>query len=117
MTELHHSPLVVVLVAAGATFVWRALGAVLIESVDPEGAVVRWFTLTSYALLAALVVRLIALPSGSLAGVPPAIRLAAVVVTIAVWWLAHRNVLLGVLAGSGCLMAAMALAGGIRPGA
>ncbi|MEQ8399082.1 AzlD domain-containing protein [Thalassobaculum sp.] len=107
MTDLPHAPLTVVLVAAAATFVWRALGAILVDRIDPEGAVVRWFTLTSYALLAALVVRLVGLPTGSLGGVSLAIRLAAVAVTLGVWWLTRRNPLLGVLAGTACFIAAV----------
>jgi|OM-RGC.v1.029088345 branched-subunit amino acid transport protein len=112
VNELLHSPLAVVLVAAAATFIWRALGAVLVGRIDPEGAVVRWFTLTSYALLAALVVRLVGLPTGSLGTVSLSIRLTAVVVTLAVWWATGRSVLLGVLAGTGCLVAAVAWAPG-----
>ena len=113
MTEGQHAGYVVLLAAAAATFVWRALGAVLVGRVDPEGPVVRWFTLTSYALLAALVVRLVALPTGSLAGIPLAIRMAAVAVTLGVWWLSRRNVLAAVLSGSACIVAAaLWLAGG-----
>ena len=96
----------VVLTAVAATFVWRALGAVLVGRVDPEGPVVRWFALTSFALLAALVVRLLILPSGSLAELPLAIRLGAVAVTLAVWRLSGRRVLPAVLAGSGCIVVA-----------
>lgn len=103
---LEHAPVTVMLVAAGATFVWRALGAVLVDRIDPDGPVVRWFTLTSYALLAALVVRLIGLPTGSLASVPLAVRLGAVAATLAVWWLTGRSVLPAVLAGSAFLVAA-----------
>lgn len=100
--------LAVVLVAVAATFVWRALGALLVGRVDPEGAVVRWFALTSYALLAALVVRLLILPSGSLGQLPLWIRLGAVAATLAVWWLTRRSVLPAVLAGSACIVAAAA---------
>ena len=109
MTGLPHDALTVVLVAAAATFVWRALGAVLVGRIDPEGAVVRWFTLTSYALLAALVVRLVGLPTGSLTQVAPLVRLAAVAVTLVVWWLARRSPLPAVLAGSACIVAAATL--------
>lgn len=98
--------LAVVLVAVAATFVWRALGAVLVGRVDPEGAVVRWFALTSYALLAALVVRLLILPTGSLDQLPLWIRLGAMAATLAVWWLSRRSVLPAVLAGSACIVAA-----------
>lgn len=101
--------LAVVLAAVAATFVWRALGAVLVGRVDPDGPVVRWFALTSYALLAALVVRLLILPSGSLAELPLAIRLGAMAITLAVWWLSRRRVLPAVLAGSACIVAAALL--------
>lgn len=108
-----HTGFAVLLAAAAATFVWRALGAVLVGRVDPEGPVVRWFTLTSYALLAALVVRLVVLPTGSLAEIPMAVRLLAVAVTLGAWWFARRNVLVAVLAGSACIVAAaLWLAGG-----
>lgn len=107
MTGVPGDTLAVVLVAAAATFVWRALGAVLVDRIDAQGPVVRWFTLTSYALLAALVVRLVGLPTGSLGGVPLAIRLGAVAVTLAVWWLTGRSALAAVLAGTACFVTAV----------
>ena len=113
MNDLLHSPLAVVLVAAAATFVLRALGALLVGRIDPEGAVVRWFTLTSYALLAALVVRLVGLPTGSLNTVSLTIRIAAVIVTLVVWWATRRSILLGVLAGTACLVTAVTWAPGL----
>src|SRR3546814_21142000 len=63
-------------------------------------------SLSSIALLAVLVVRLLILPSGELAELPLAVRLGAMVVTLAVWRLAGRRLLPAVLSGTGCIVTA-----------
>ncbi|NQW09396.1 MAG: AzlD domain-containing protein [Alphaproteobacteria bacterium] len=101
--------LTVVIVAILASFVWRALGAVLAHRINPEGRVFRWFTCVSYAVLAGLLTRLLILPMGDLASVDLTIRVAAAGVGVAVFFLTRRNLLVGVVAGTGGFALAVAL--------
>ena len=58
----------VVVVASGlATFVWRALGVVVVRRIDPRGAFFQWITCVSYAMVAGLIFRMLILPESELA--------------------------------------------------
>lgn len=102
-------PLAIVLVGGAATFVWRGLGVALASRIDPDGAVFEWVGCVSFALLAGLLARLLVLPLGELATIPLWVRIGAAGLSIAVFWLAGRHVLLGVLVGTGCFTALVAL--------
>lgn len=91
---------VVVGAAILATFVWRGLGVVMARRLDPEGAVFRWFSLASYAVLAGLLARLLILPTGELASLPLEARLGAAAIGAAAFYLSGRNLLVGVTAGA-----------------
>jgi branched-subunit amino acid transport protein len=43
---------IVVLACCLATFVWRGLGVVVARRIDANGAVFRWITCVSYAMVA-----------------------------------------------------------------
>ena len=101
----------VVAVAIAATFAWRVLGVALTRRIDPEGPVFRWFSLASYAVLAGLLTRLLVLPTGDLASVDLAIRLGAAGVAAAVFLLARRSLLAGVVAGTACFVLGVTLLG------
>ena len=97
-------PFVVMIVAALATYVWRALGVALSGRIDPEGAVFEWVACVTYAMLAGLIARMIILPVGPLADTELGARLAAAVVALAIFFLTRKNVGLGVAAGAGALV-------------
>jgi len=98
------SPLVIViLVGALASYMWRALGVALSGRIDPDGPVVRWVACVAYSVLAALIARMILLPVGSLADVPVASRLLAAGVALGAFYLARRHLPLGVAAGGAAL--------------
>ena len=99
-------PFLIILVGAAATYVWRALGVALSGRIDPEGAVFQWVACIAYALLAALVARMIVLPTGPLAQTPMIDRVGAAVLAFAVFFAGRRNMLLGVGAGAGALVLA-----------
>jgi len=105
-----HDPttLAAVLAAIAGSFGWRLLGAAFVSRIDPNGPVFQWFTYASYAILAGLLTRLLILPIGELSTVPLAIRMGAAGLGIAAFFLARRNLLVGVAAGT----AAFALAVG-----
>ena len=82
-----------------ATYLWRFLGTLFARRIDPEGAVFQWVTCVSYAMLAGLIARMIVLPVGALVEVPLWIRVTGIAVGLGVFFLARRQVLIGVGAG------------------
>ncbi len=96
-------PFAVILVGAAATYVWRGLGVALSGRIDPDGRAFEWAACIAYALVAALVARMIVLPTGPLAETPLADRLGATVLSLAVYFLAGRNMLWSVGSGAGAL--------------
>ena len=54
-------------VAALVTYAWRGLGVLLSGRIDPDGPLFAWTACVAYALLAALIARMIVLPRGDLA--------------------------------------------------
>jgi len=103
------SPLALVLLAASVTFIWRVLGALLASKIDTDGALFRWIGCVSYATVAGLISRMAILPTGDLADTPLALRLGAVTIGFAVFFLAKRNLLLGAAVGAGCFAAGLLL--------
>ena len=96
-------PATAALVVAGAilaTALWRALGVFLARRLDTGGAVFRWFSFASFAVLAGLLSRLLILPSGDLASVGLEVRLGAAVIGVAAFYLSRRNLLIGVASGT-----------------
>ncbi len=97
----------IVLGCAAATFVWRALGVVVVRRIDPQGGFFQWVTCVSYAMVAGLIFRMIIMPESDLAAVSLTIRIAAVVIAFAAYYLFKRRLVAGVVAG-GLSLSAMA---------
>ncbi|WP_395675173.1 AzlD domain-containing protein [Inquilinus sp.] len=97
-------PWAMLLGAAAATYLWRALGVYLAGRVREGGALLDWVGCVAYAILAGLIARMILLPAGPLAVTSMAERAGATALGLAVFLLFRRNVLLGVGAGAGALM-------------
>jgi branched-subunit amino acid transport protein len=76
------------------TYLCRAVGVKLAGHIDTESEVFKWLSCVTYAMLAALTVRLIVMPSGMLATVPMWVRigLSAVCVLVMVSSSAKRLV-------------------------
>ena len=92
--------LFLVLAGAAVTYVWRGLGVVLATRIEADGAFAQWVGCVSYALLAALISRMIILPTGDMAETNLISRLAAVTVGVALVFVLRRNLLWPVLAGT-----------------
>jgi branched-subunit amino acid transport protein len=88
-----------------ATFVWRFFGVVFARRIDPSGPMFQWVTCVSYAMVAGLVFRMIALPENDLAVLPAWMRFAAVGIAFVTYYASGSRLLPGVLAGSGALAA------------
>lgn len=104
-------PYAVVLVGAVATYMWRFFGVIAAGRLRPDSPAFELVGCIAYALLAGLVARLILLPLGPLQAVPLWVRLAATAIGTGVFLALGRNVMAGVAAGAGALMALSALAG------
>lgn len=101
------SPLALVLAAAAVTFLWRALGAALASRIDTEGPLFRWIACVSYATVAGLISRMAVLPTGEIADTPLVLRVGAIAIGFAVFFLAKRNLLLAAAAGAGSFAAGL----------
>lgn len=90
----------VVVGAILATVLWRGLGVFLADRLDPQGALFRWFSFASFAVLAGLLSRLLILPTGELATIGLEVRLGAALIGVAAFYLSRRNLLIGVASGT-----------------
>jgi branched-subunit amino acid transport protein len=62
-------------IAAAGTYACRAVGVMVSEKIQQDSEFFRWLSAVTYALVAALVVRMVLLPIGPLATVPVSLRL------------------------------------------
>ncbi|WP_119167316.1 AzlD domain-containing protein [Algihabitans albus] len=97
-------PFGVLLVGAAVTYAWRGLGVALSGRLDTDSPLFVWVSCVAYALLAALIARMIVLPFGLLAETATLDRVLAALIALAVFFAARRNILLGALGGSGSLV-------------
>ncbi len=70
--------------ACVGTYLCRAVGVTLSSRINQDSEIFRWLAAVTYAMVAALTVRLIFLPIGLLATVPAWIRIAICALSIAV---------------------------------
>ena len=98
-------------VGAVVTYAWRGLGVLVAGRLDPNGRLIAWVGCVAYALLAALIARMIVLPLGVLADTPLAVRLAATALAVATWYAAGRRVLVAIVVGVGSLSGLVLLGG------
>ncbi len=90
-----------VVIACGlATFVWRALGVIVVRRIDPRGAFFQWITCVSYAMVAGLIFRMLILPESELASVALPLRLTAIAIAFVAYFVFGRRLVAGVLGGS-----------------
>ncbi len=87
------------LACAAGTYLWRGLGVLLSGRLDPGSALFGWISCVAYALVAGLIARIIAAPSGLLAQTELTDRLLACAVAYAVYHFARRNMFAGLLGG------------------
>jgi branched-subunit amino acid transport protein len=97
-------PWLLLLAGALVTYAWRVLGVAISGRIAPEGALFEWVSAVAYALLAALIARMIVDPIGPLQATPVLDRLAAVAVALGAFLLSRRNLLAGVAAGVAALV-------------
>jgi len=101
-----------VLACGAATYLWRGLGVFVSGRIGTEGPVFRWLACVAYATLAALIARIVLLPVGTLEDSALWQRLLATAIALGIFFLARRNLFLGVVAGGASLVALVLTTGG-----
>lgn len=92
-------PVVALIAASAATYIWRGIGAALAKRIGVGGDAFVWFSCIAYAMLAALIARVILLPGGALSETPFVDRVAATVFGLALFFAFCRHVFIGTFAG------------------
>ncbi|GGF56098.1 hypothetical protein GCM10007301_14650 [Azorhizobium oxalatiphilum] len=96
--------LIVIVVGFLPTEVWRWLAIFAGRRVEAGSELFLWIKAVATALLAAVVGRLVFMPTGALVGVPLSLRLASVVAGVLAFLLIKRSVLAGVVAAQVVLL-------------
>ncbi len=78
------TPWLALLGASVGTYFCRAIGVVLSDQINQDSEIFRWLSAVTYAMVAALTVRMILLPIGVLAQVPMWVRVAVCVLSVGV---------------------------------
>lgn len=101
--------LVVIIFGFLPTEVWRVLGVFAGKGLDENSEVFQWVKVVATALVAAVVAKLVLLPTGALAAIPLEGRLAAIAAGIAAMLAMKRSLVAGLLAGEITLIASSLL--------
>jgi branched-subunit amino acid transport protein len=96
--------LALALFAVLPTEIWRWLAVAFARKLDESSPWLEWVRLVATSLLAGVVAKLVLTAPGALAGVPLAVRLAALAVAVTVVLACRRRVMLAVLAGEAVLI-------------
>ena len=97
--------LLVILAGFLPTEIWRSAAVVVARGLDEDS---EWLVLVravSTALVAAVIARLVLVPTGDLVTVPLAVRIGACVAGYLVYLAGRKTVFLGVLAGEAVIIA------------
>ena len=101
-----------ILGCALATYLWRGLGMLVSGRVRMDSEFFIWAGCVAYALIAGLAVRILLLPTGTLAATPLPERLIACAIALVVYFGFRRNLLAGIAAGFVALVTLVALRSG-----
>ena len=105
-------PLLFILLAGALpTQVWRWMGVLLSGRIREESEALVWVRAVATALVAGVIAQLVIEPNGALAETELWVRLAAMAVGFAAFYLAARQVLVGVLAGAATMILATSIIG------
>jgi hypothetical protein len=88
----------VVLAAALVSDAWRVVGALVAARIDEASALYRWVKAVATSLIAAIVAQFVVFPTGTMAGVPLALRIGAMAAGFLAYRLARRSLVVGTLA-------------------
>ena len=85
--------------AAVATYLWRGLGMLISGRVSMDSEFFVWAGCVAYAMIAGLTVRILLLPTGTLAATPLPERLVACALALVVYFVFRRNLFVGIATG------------------
>jgi hypothetical protein len=103
--------LALLLFAVLPTEIWRWLAVVFARRIDADSPALDWVRAVATALLAGVVAKLIVSPPGALAAAPLAVRIGALLVTLAIILPRRRMIIPAVLAGEATLIGGVWLFG------
>ena len=84
--------------------VWRVLGVVLGRGLDERSEIVIWVRAVATAILAGVIAKITVFAPGALAEIPFVLRLVAIGIGLATYWVSRRSVLTGLAAGEAALV-------------
>ncbi|KAA5601990.1 AzlD domain-containing protein [Blastochloris sulfoviridis] len=93
-----------VLAAAAATYVWRFLGIAVANRIDDRSLGFRFVRAVATAMVAGLAARMVLFPTGGLAAIPLALRLAAVGAGAGAYAATGRSVTAGLIAADAVII-------------
>lgn len=91
--------------ASAATYIWRGAGVALASRIGVGGAAFEWFSCVAYAMLAALIARIILLPAGALNEAPFVDRVGATVFGLLLFFAFRRRIFVGTIGGLAAFVA------------
>ena len=91
MSEISSNIILVILVTSLATYLSRFLGVVSSEKIDIQSKIFRWFNCIAYAILAALISRMVIFPAGVLSEAAIFSRLLVVLAAILLFLITKKN--------------------------
>lgn len=97
--------LIVIFIGFLPNEIWRVLGVLFGRRIDENSVWMQWVKAVATALLAAVVARLLLVPSGALVALPLWLRAGAVAGGIGGFLIGRRSVLIGILTAEAILVA------------
>ena len=91
MSEISTNIMLVILITSLATYLSRFLGVVSSEKMDIKSKIFRWFNCIAYAILAALIARMVIFPAGVLAESSILIRFLVLGLSITLFIITKKN--------------------------
>ena len=91
MSEISSNIILVILITSLATYLSRFLGVVSSEKMDIKSKIFRWFNCIAYAILAALIARMVIFPAGVLADSNILIRFLVLGFSITLFIITKKN--------------------------
>ena len=90
----------VIAVSVAATYIWRAIGVWIAGAIHADSLFIRYASCVAYAIVTALIGRMIIFPTGTASMTSLTFRLLATAIGLIVFFIAKRSVVAGAWAGS-----------------
>ena len=91
MIDMSSNIILVILVTSLATYLSRFLGVVSSEKIDETSKIFKWFNCIAYAILAALIARMIIFPAGVLSESVIFFRFVVLISAIILYLITKKN--------------------------